>query len=83
MHARQLERCDENLEEAAYHFQKIQISNKKLFDETQVLMRESPEIENLVLLHNTKLKMSYFAKLHYRWLEPYRVRDKNAILSTY
>ena len=83
MRARQLERRDEDLEEAAYHLQRIRMGNKELFDETRVLVREPPEIGDLVLLHDTKLKTSHSAKLRYRWLGPYRVRDKNAILGTY
>ncbi|OJD10440.1 hypothetical protein ACJ73_09791, partial [Blastomyces percursus] len=83
MRIRQLEKRDEDLEEAAYHLRREREKNRDLFDETKRLVREPLQIGDLVLLHDTKIEKSYSVKLNFRWLGPCRIREANHERGTY
>ena len=53
----------------------MQIQDKEQYDKTKKLITKPPKKDNLVLLHNSKLKMSHSAKLKFCWTGPYHIRD--------
>ena len=73
--ARQLERRDEDLEEARLHLQRVRESNKDYFDENHRLRADDFNIGDLVLLHNTKLDKDMSHKLAFKWLGPFRIKE--------
>jgi len=75
MRARQIERRDEDIEEAMAHLQRMRIQGKEQYDRMRDLTKDPPKKEDLVLLHNSKLNTSYSAKLKFRWSGPYRVKE--------
>ena len=84
MRARQLQRRDKDLQEAALYLRRSREQDKDNFDSRKRLRVKNLNVGDLVLLHNTKLKYQYSHKLDYCWLRPYRladlVRDKGTYL---
>jgi len=75
MRARQIERRDRDMEEAALRLRRLRERNKELFDERHDTRDKQIEPGTLVLVHNTKLDTDRSAKLAFRWKGPYRVRE--------
>ena len=77
--ARQLERREEDLEEAAQIQRKSREANKDYFDSHRRRRPEKPhtaiELGDHVLFHDTRLDQSHSHKLHDRWIGPYRITD--------
>lgn len=71
--ARQIERRDADLVEAAHRLERMRERNQEYFDNTHTLRLKPLEVNNLVLLHNTKLdkELTSDRKLQYRWVGPY------------
>lgn len=80
MQARQLQRQDEDLEEAALYLRRSREQGKEEFDPRRRLQSKDSNTGDLVLLHNTKLEYQFSHKLDFRWIGPYQitglVRDK-------
>ena len=75
MRARQIQRRDEDLEEAALFLQRMREQGKEIFDETKSI-REHPIVPGMmVLLHDTKLDNNHTGKLLYKWLGPYLIEN--------
>ena len=64
MRARQIERWDQDIEEAAAHLQRMQLQRKKQYDQLKNLIKEILKVKDLILLHDTKLE-SYSKKLNF------------------
>jgi hypothetical protein len=79
MRARQIDRRDEDIQEAAYRLERLRKQNKEYFDEHHVLRDEPLSRGEIVLLHNTKQSQDFSnrVKLAWRWLGPYRIRHVN------
>lgn len=77
MRARQIQRRDEDLEEAILHLQRRRMDGKEDFDDTHQIRVAELEKGDLILLHDTKRDavMSTAVKLAYRWLGPYRIHE--------
>ena len=73
MQARQIERHDADIKKVKAHLQHMQIQDKKQYDKTKKLITKFLKKNNLVLLHNNKLKMSYSVKLKFCWTESYHI----------
>jgi hypothetical protein len=58
-------------------------SHKELFDDGHGIRITPFAVDNLVLLHDTKLEKSYSPKLTFRWLGPFRIAEANADKGTY
>ena len=71
MRARQLERRDEDLKEAALHLRRLREQGKELFDDSHQLQRKPLEEGDMVLVHDSKLDTRYDLKLAFKWLEPF------------
>lgn len=56
MQVHQLQCRDKNLEKAALYLQHFKMQGKEKFDSQKRLQIKELNIENLVLLHNTKFK---------------------------
>lgn len=54
MRARQLQRRDEDLEEAVLHLQRMRLEGKERHDEKHGIRNEELAIESVVLLHDTR-----------------------------
>jgi hypothetical protein len=61
--ARQLERREEDLEEARLYLQRVRELNKEYFDENHRLRAEDFSVGDLILLYNTKLDKDLSSKL--------------------
>jgi len=77
MRARQIERRNQDIEEARAHLQRMRIQGKEYYDRMKRLVKETPKVGDLVLLHDTEREKSYVPqdKKGYRWQGPYRVRE--------
>jgi hypothetical protein len=75
MRARQIERRDADMAEAALRLRRLRERNKDLFDERHNLRQSDLDLGKLVLLHDTKLEPDYSAKLSFRWKGPYRINE--------
>ncbi|KAJ9246723.1 hypothetical protein DTO195F2_9270 [Paecilomyces variotii] len=75
LRARQIELRDQDTEEARLRVQRRREAGKEVFDNKKRLREERLTEGQLVLLHDTKLETSYSAKLAYRWLGPYRIKE--------
>ena len=74
MRVHQIERYDENIEEAITHLQQIHIQEKKQYNRIRDLTKDSLKKEDLVLLYNSKLNILYSVKLKFCWSKPYQVK---------
>ena len=75
MWARQIERHNADIEKVKAHLQHMQIQDKKQYDKMKKLITKSLKKDNLVLLHDNKLKMSYSIKLKFHWTESYHIQE--------
>lgn len=76
MRARQIQRRDEDLEEAALYLQRSRLQGKDTFDESHKVRPEDDLSEgDMILLHDTKLDNQHSAKLSFRWTGPYRIAE--------
>ena len=73
MRARQLQRRDEDLEEAVHHLQRIRQERKEQHDEKHGIQQEELAMGSIVLLHDTRRKKDMSQKLAFKWLGPYRI----------
>ena len=71
MRVRQLQRRDEDLQEAALYLRRLREQGKDNFNSQKHLRVKELNVGDLVLLHDTKLKYQYSHKLDYCWLRPY------------
>ena len=65
MQARQIERHDTDIKKVKAHLQHMQIQDKEQYDKTKKLITKSSKKNNLVLLHDNKLKLSHSVKLKF------------------
>ena len=74
--ALQLDRRDENLQEAALRLRRHREWNKEYFDETHRIRPEELDVGDLVLVFDSvrNIDMSTARKLAPRWRGPFRVR---------
>ena len=73
--ARQLERRDEDLEEAELHLRRMRETSQEAWDRDRRIRSEAIREEDVVLLHDTKLDKSHSDKLSFHWVGPYRVSE--------
>ena len=66
MRAKQLQRRDEDLEEAALHLRRMREQNKELFDDKHQLRKISLNADDLMLRHDIKLDNRHDLKLIFR-----------------
>ena len=65
----QIQCRDENLKKVTLHLQRMQLKNKKFFDDNHRIWTEEIKNDDLILLHNTKRDTDISAKLTFCWLE--------------
>ena len=78
LRARQIQRRDEDLEEAVAHLERRRMAGKEDFDDRHRIRAEKDIVEgDLVLLYDSAhaADMSTAKKLRFRWLGPYRVHQ--------
>lgn len=84
MRARQLQRWDEDLEEAILHLQCMRLKRKEWHDLRYGIRNKELAIRDIVLLHNTRHEKDMSRKLFFKWLGPYRicnaVKDKKTYM---
>ena len=66
MRARQLQRRDEDLEEAALHLRRMRKQSKELFDDKHQLRKILLSADDLMLKHDIKLDNRHDLKLAFR-----------------
>ena len=66
MRARQIQRRVEDLLEATLHLQRMRSENKKLFDEKHRIRRTEFKVNDLILIHDTKIDNQHSQKLTFR-----------------
>lgn len=72
---RQLQRRDDDLQEAILSVQRKREQAKEAFDKDHPTRPEgSLKAKDIVLLHNTVLDTNMSAKLDYKWIGPYRIK---------
>ena len=67
MRACQMKCWDENIEEAKAHMQCLKMTEKECYDQIKNLVKQTLKKEDLILLHDNKLKMSHSVKLKFCW----------------
>ena len=75
MRARQLQRRDEDLEEATLHLQRMRLEGKERHDDKHSIRVEELTVGQIVLLHDTRREKDMSRKLSFKWLGPYRICD--------
>ena len=75
LRARQLERRNEDLDEASLRLRRLREENKDLFDSSHQIRLRSLDIGDLVLAHDTKLDNRHDLKLAFKWLGPFRIAE--------
>ena len=83
MRARQLQRRDQDLEEAVLHLQRMRLEGKERHDEKHGIRNEELAIGSIVLLHDTRREKDMSQKLAFKWLGPYRIHDAVKEKGTY
>ena len=83
MRARQLQRRDEDLEEATLHLQRMRLEGKERHDLKYGIREEELAIGSIVLLHDTRREKDMSRKLAFKWLGPYRISDAVRDKGTY
>ena len=71
--ARQLQRRDEDLEEAVHQLQRMRQERKERHDEKHGIRQEELAMGSIVLLHDTRREKDMSQKLAFKWLGPYRI----------
>ena len=69
----QIQCRDENLKKVTLHLQRMQLKNKKFFDDNHRIWTERIKNDDLILLHNTKRDTDMFTKLTFHWLEFFQI----------
>lgn len=75
MRARQLQRRDEDLEEATLHLRRMRLEGKEWHDLKYGIRDKELEIGTIVILHDTRREEDMSRKLSFKWLGPYRICD--------
>ena len=75
MQARQIERHNADIKKVKTHLQHMQIQDKKQYNKMKKLITKSLKKDDLVLLHDSKLKLSYSVKLKFHWTESYHIQE--------
>lgn len=83
MHARQLQRRDEDLEEPTLHLQYMRLKGKKRHDLKHGICEEELAIGNIVLLHETRREKDMSQKLSFKWLGSYQICNAIKTKGTY
>lgn len=85
LRARQLQRRDEDMEEARLHQQRKRLDGKDRFDTEKSLRRGTISNGDIVLLHDAvqEIDKSASTKLSYRWLGPFRISQADQTKGTY
>ena len=83
MRARQLQRRDDDLEEATLHLQRMRLDGKERHDEKNGIRHEELAPVDIVLLHNTRREKDMSCKLAFKWLGPYRIYNSVKDKGTY
>jgi len=73
--ARQLERREEDIEEAQENVCKSHLRNKAYFDKNRWERVQTIEIADMVLLYNSSLDKQWSQKLKSKWLGPYKMKE--------
>ncbi len=73
--ARQLQRPDEDLEEATLHLQRIRLEGKERHDLKHRIRIEELAVRSIVLLYDTRREKDISRKLAFKWLGLYRISD--------
>jgi hypothetical protein len=85
MRARQLQRRDEDMDEARDLLERMRKQGKEYFDSEHSVADKEINKDDLVLLHDTQHEndRSTNRKLKYRWRGPFRVKEVNQDKGTY
>ena len=83
MRARQLQRRDEDLEEATLYLQQMCLEGKEQHDLKHGIREKELAVGSIVLLHDTRRKKDMSRKLSFKWLGPYRIIDAVKDKGTY
>ena len=75
LRARQIKCWDENVTEAMLWIEQKQDRNQKAYNEQHNIWSHDIKEEDLILLYNSKLKISFTDKLVFQWLGSYRVHQ--------
>lgn len=73
MHAHQLQRRNEDFEEAILHLQRMRLKEKEWHDLKYGISNKELAVRSIVLLHDTRREKDTSWKLFFRWLGPYRI----------
>jgi len=73
--ARQLERREEDTDEAQENVRKSRLPNKAYLDKNRRERVQTIEIGDMVLLYNSSLEKQWSQKLKNKWLGPYKIRE--------
>ncbi len=76
MRARQLQRRDEDVEEATLHLQRICLERKEWHDLKHGIRKKELAVGSIVLLYDTRREKSMSRKLAFTWLSPYQIFDE-------
>lgn len=71
------------MDKAAEAVRKNRLANKRFFDRHRRVRRQPLLVDDLVLLHNTRLEKQWSDKLRNRWLGPYRIKEVRLDRGTY
>lgn len=83
MYACQLQRRDEDLEEATLYLQHMRLEGNERHDLKYSIYEKELAIRSIVLLYNTRRKKNMLRKLVFKWLGPYWVFDAVRDKGTY
>ena len=75
LRARQIQRRDEDIEEAALYLQRKRMEGKDNFDLDHRIREKDFSVNDMVLLHDTKRENIHTGKLEFRWLGPYLIHE--------
>lgn len=75
LRARQIERRDEDTQEAQARIVRFREKGRELYNERTNTRLHALEKGDLVLVHNTPLNKSHSDKLGFRWLGPFRIQE--------
>ena len=75
LRARQIECQDEDVTEVMLWIEQKQDRNQKAYNEWHNIWSHDIKEENLILLYNSKLEISFTDKLAFQWLESYKVHQ--------
>jgi hypothetical protein len=81
--ARQLERREEDIEQAKINVRKSRLRNKAYFDKHRRERIHELEVGDMVLLYNSSLDKQWSQKLKNKWLGPYRIKEVAEDRGTY